>query len=70
VAELRRLGAEVGLDAASGLLRVPFEGKTPQSLIARIQTQLSVLRVSDPSLEEAYVALLRESDTEPDEVAA
>jgi ABC-2 type transport system ATP-binding protein len=49
---------------------VPFEGKTPQSLIARIQTQLSVLRVSDPSLEEAYVALLRESDTEPDEVAA
>ena len=70
VAELRRLGAQVGLDAASGLLRVPFEGKTPQSLIARIQTPLSVLRVSDPTLEEAYVALLRESDAELDEVAA
>ena len=70
VAELRRLGAQVGLDAASGLLRVPFEGKTPQSLIARIETQLSVLRVSDPTLEEAYVALLRDTDTEPDEVAA
>jgi ABC-2 type transport system ATP-binding protein len=70
VAELRRLGSLVGLDAASGLLRVPFEGKTPQSLIARIQTPLSVLRVSDPSLEEAYVALLRDSDTEPEGVAA
>ena len=49
---------------------MPFEGKTPQSLIARIQTPLSVLRVSDPTLEEAYVALLRESDAELDEVAA
>jgi ABC-2 type transport system ATP-binding protein len=63
VAELRRLGAQVELDP-SGLLRVPFEGKTPQSLIARIETPLSVLRVSDPSLEEAYVALLRENEEE------
>jgi hypothetical protein len=70
VAELRRLGAKVGLDPASGLLRVPFEGRTPQSLIARIETPLSVLRVSDPSLEEAYVALLRESEINSEEVAA
>jgi ABC-2 type transport system ATP-binding protein len=63
VAELRRLGAQVELDP-SGLLRVPFEGKTPQSLIARIETPLSVLRVSDPSLEEAYVALLRGNEEE------
>ena len=70
VAELQHLGAEVGFDESSGLLRVPFEGRTPQSLLARIQTPLSVLRVSDPSLEEAYVALLRERDTESEEVAA
>ena len=68
VAELRRLGAKVEADP-SGLLRVPFEGRTPQSLIARIQTPLTVLRVSDPSLEEAYVALLRSND-ETEEVAA
>ncbi len=70
IAELRRLGAQVGLDEDSGLVRVPFEGMTPQSLIARIETPLSVLRVSDPTLEEAYVALLRESYTETQEVAA
>lgn len=70
VAELHRLGAQVGLDEGTGLLRVPFEGRTPQSLIARIETPLSVLRVSDPSLEEAYVALLCEPDAESEEVAA
>ena len=70
IAELRRLGAQVGLDEDSGLVRVPFEGMTPQSLIARIETPLSVLRVSDPTLEEAYVALLRESYTETQEAAA
>ncbi len=72
-AELRRLGAQVEADP-SGLLRVPFEGKTPQQLIARIQTPLTALRVSEPSLEEAYVALLRESALETartqEEVAA
>ncbi len=70
-AELRRLGVATTIDE-SGLLRVPFEGKTPQELIARIQTPLSTLRVSDPSLEEAYVALLRESAREGarEEIAA
>ena len=69
IAELHRLGAQVQEDP-TGLLRVPFEGRTPQALIARIQTPLTVLRVSDPSLEEAYVALLRESAREHEEVAA
>jgi len=31
-------------------------------VIARIATPLSVLRVHDPSLEEAYVELLRSTD--------
>ena len=46
----------------SGLLRVPYDGATAQSLIARIETPLSVLRVHEPSLEEAYVELLRQSE--------
>jgi ABC-2 type transport system ATP-binding protein len=44
----------------SGLLRVPYSGTTAQDLIARIDTPLSVLRVHEPSLEEAYVELLRQ----------
>ena len=35
-----------------------YEADTAQSIIARIQTPLSVLRVHEPSLEEAYVELV------------
>ncbi|HTS15854.1 MAG TPA: ABC transporter ATP-binding protein [Candidatus Sulfotelmatobacter sp.] len=48
----------------SGLLRVPYTEPTAQDLIARLRTPLTVLRVHDPSLEEAYVALLRQPDEE------
>ncbi len=57
-AELERLGASVGIDAG-GLLRVTYDGPTAQSLISRLSTPLTVLRVHDPSLEDAYVELLR-----------
>jgi hypothetical protein len=40
-------------------LRVPYGDATAQSLISRIETPLAVLRVDEPSLEDAYVALLR-----------
>ena len=56
--ELRRLGFTSRLDE-TGLVRVPYADVTAQSLIAGIQTPLAVLRVHDPSLEEAYVELLR-----------
>src|SRR6478736_8270710 len=61
VAELGALGLDpaVGDD---GLVRVAYDGLTAQSVIARIATPLSVLRVHDPSLEEAYVELLRSTD--------
>jgi ABC-2 type transport system ATP-binding protein len=59
VAELTGLGLRPVADR-TGFLRVPFESDTAQGLIARIQTPLSVLRVHEPSLEEAYVELLRE----------
>jgi ABC-2 type transport system ATP-binding protein len=57
LAELLGLGLEPALDA-TGLVRVAYEGDTAQPLIARIRTPLRVLRVHEPSLEEAYVELL------------
>ena len=57
-AELVGLGLSPATDVG-GLLRVPYSGATAQDLIARIDTPLSVLRVHEPSLEEAYVELLR-----------
>jgi ABC-2 type transport system ATP-binding protein len=61
LAELRGLGATPSIDE-SGLVRVPYVGTTAQTLVARVTTPLTVLRVHDPSLEEAYVALLRASE--------
>jgi ABC-2 type transport system ATP-binding protein len=43
---------------------VPYDGDTAQPVISRITTPLSVLRVREPSLEEAYVELLRDSGEE------
>jgi len=62
VGELRAMGLRPADDDATGLLRVPYDAVTAQALIARIDTPLSVLRVHEPSLEEAYVELLREPE--------
>jgi ABC-2 type transport system ATP-binding protein len=59
--ELRDLGFEPSIED-TGLVRVTYEGVTAQPIISRIRTPLSVLRVHDPSLEEAYVELLRRPD--------
>ncbi len=58
-AELVGLGLEP-LDDTSGSIRVAYAGSTAQDLIARIRTPLTVLRIREPSLEEAYVRLLRD----------
>jgi ABC-2 type transport system ATP-binding protein len=58
-AELMSLGLEP-LDDVSGSIRVVYAGSTAQDLIARIRTPLTVLRIREPSLEEAYVRLLRD----------
>jgi ABC-2 type transport system ATP-binding protein len=63
VAELRGLGLEPGVDQ-SGLVRVAYTGATAQPILSQLRTPLSVLRVHDPSLEEAYVELLRRSGEE------
>jgi ABC-2 type transport system ATP-binding protein len=39
-------------------LKIPYETATPQALIAQLETPLSVLKVHEPSLEEAYVNLI------------
>jgi ABC-2 type transport system ATP-binding protein len=62
-AELVGLGLSPTTDP-TGQLRVPYTGATAQELIARIQTPLSVLRVHEPSLDEAYVELLRQPEEE------
>jgi len=61
VAELGALGIDAAI-GDDGLVRVAYDGPTAQTVIARIATPLSVLRVHDPSLEEAYVELLRSTD--------
>ena len=60
LAELRSLGLEPAIDP-TGLVRVAYDGDTAQPLISRIRTPLSVLRVHEPSLEEAYVELVASS---------
>jgi ABC-2 type transport system ATP-binding protein len=59
VEELTAMGLQP-IDDQSGLLRVPYDAVTAQELIASIATPLSALRVHEPSLEEAYVELLRQ----------
>jgi ABC-2 type transport system ATP-binding protein len=48
---------------SNGRVIVPFQGRTAQELIAQIKTPLSVLKIHDPSLEDAYVELLQKTDT-------
>jgi ABC-2 type transport system ATP-binding protein len=60
-AELAGLGLAPTVEA-DGLLRVTYAEQTAQELIARIDTPLSVLRIHEPSLEEAYVELLRQPE--------
>ncbi len=61
LAELRSFGTSPSIDD-NGLIRVSYSGATAQSLVSRVTTPLTVLRVHDPSLEDAYVALLRQHD--------
>jgi ABC-2 type transport system ATP-binding protein len=68
LAELGSLGLDHVVEPG-GVVRVTYEEPTAQLIIARIRTRLSVLRVHDPSLEEAYVALLRPDDTEEEAAA-
>ena len=60
-AELAGMGLRP-VEDVSGSLRVAYADTTAQALIAGIRTPLTVLRVHEPSLEEAYVELLRTNE--------
>jgi ABC-2 type transport system ATP-binding protein len=49
---------------ANGRVIVPFHGRTAQELIAQIKTPLSILKIHEPSLEDAYVELLQKTESE------
>jgi ABC-2 type transport system ATP-binding protein len=57
--ELQALGLTAA-DDPSGLVRIAYDGATAQQVIGSIRTPLTTLRIHEPSLEEAYVALLRD----------
>ena len=40
--------------------KIPYTGTTPQAMIAQLETPLSLLKIYEPGLEEAYVHLLNE----------
>ena len=40
--------------------KIPYTGMTPQAVITQLETPLSLLKIYEPSLEEAYVRLLNE----------
>ena len=58
-------GLQLGYKA-NGQIIVPFHGSTAQELIAKLKTPLSVLKINEPSLEDAYVELLNNSSKSGD----
>ena len=58
LAELVRMGL-APTSEPSGLIRVAYVEATAQRLVSEITTPLTTLRIHEPSLEEAYVELLR-----------
>ena len=43
---------------AEGRFKVRFNGQTPQGILNRIRTPLTLLRLHNPTLEEAYINML------------
>ncbi len=48
----------------NGQISVPLQGQRAQEVIARLQTPLTVLRIHEPSLEDAYIEFLNKSGGE------
>ncbi len=58
LAEVKGLGLPYQLDQQ---LVIPFYQKSPQEIIQKIKTELSVLKVVEPTLEDAYVAYIHKN---------
>ncbi|PQP86919.1 ABC transporter ATP-binding protein [Paenibacillus sp. AR247] len=61
-AELEEL--RVSFTEEEQCFRVRFQDKTPQSLVARLQTPLSRMEVHQQTLEEAYLSLVQQSQND------
>lgn len=48
----------IPFDADKTGFKIPYEGLTPQDLIASLRTPLSLLKIYEPSLEEAYINMI------------
>jgi ABC-2 type transport system ATP-binding protein len=59
--ELTSIGL-VPVEEPAGGFRIEYRTPTAQDVIARIRTPLTVLRIREPSLEEAYIELLRDPE--------
>ncbi len=56
--ELSELGLSYTLD---GYFIVPYQGLSAQQIIARLNTRLTILKIHEPSLEDAYVEFLNKT---------
>ena len=61
IRELNGMGLEYRID---GHIVVPYQGRTAQEIIASLDTRLSVLRIEEPTLEDAYVEYLKKTEGE------
>jgi ABC-2 type transport system ATP-binding protein len=41
---------------------VPYQNRTPQEIISRLKTKLTVLEIKEPSLEDAYVDYINKTE--------
>lgn len=59
--ELRELGLQVAGDerAEAAALRVHLDGRSAQRVVAALSVELTTFRISEPTLEEAYLLLLQ-----------
>lgn len=58
--ELQRLTIEFSVE--DGLIYVPIQGRSAQKIIKQLDTELTVLQINRPTLEEAYLEVVRQSE--------
>jgi ABC-2 type transport system ATP-binding protein len=61
IGELKALGLE---PVAQTHITVPFDSPTPMDILSKLKTPLTVMKVHEPSLEDAYVSLVGEKGGE------
>jgi ABC-2 type transport system ATP-binding protein len=56
--ELTALGLRAAGGGPAGSLRVPLNGRSAQGVVAALRTELTMLQIAEPTLEDAYLRLL------------